>query len=458
MIHIIGQISVYDIFYVSKGNIDQSNWQRVKEVYPTAQAVSDVVSLDQIKAKAFTKMFWVVWDDLELNTDLSDFSLYRYRATPWDDMYVHVFRNGEHFDGVCLFPKDLQVSDREFRNRFFVNKKEVDVMVSTTRSYDVFYPKSYQDYVDASYTASSDMFWVIWDNLKLLDSFDINSYKAKKWDSDSVHVFKNGEHFDGICLFSKNKIVSKKEFENRFFINKKEVSIQASMPKPYDIFFISYNEPNAEKNYQRLKEKFPNTKRIDKIKGIHQAHQAAAALSDTEMFWVVDGDAVLSPDFSFDFVSPYYERDTVRVWRSRNPVNDLVYGYGGVKLLPRDLTLKMKINSSDMTTAISKKFKAMNEISNITEFNVDPFNTWKSAFRECVKLSSKVIRGQLNNETEKRLEVWCSVGKDKPYGKFAIAGANLGKDYGEKHKDDSSALGKINDFDWLEQEFKKHHG
>ena len=29
------------------------------------------------------------------------------------------------------------------------------------------------------------------------------------------------------------------------------------------------------------------------------------------------------------------------VWRSKNPVNELVYGYGGVKLLPTKLTLDM---------------------------------------------------------------------------------------------------------------------
>jgi phosphoribosylpyrophosphate synthetase len=33
-------------------------------------------------------------------------------------------------------------------------------------------------------------------------------------------------------------------------------------------------------------------------------------------------------------------------------------------------------------------------VSNITAFNTDPYSTWKSAFRECVKLSSKIIDRQ----------------------------------------------------------------
>ena len=50
----------------------------------------------------------------------------------------------------------------------------------------------------------------------------------------------------------------------------------------------------------------------------------------------------------------------------------------------------------------------MEQISNTSRFNSTPFNTWKSAFRECVKLSSKVIDRQDNKETEARLDVWCN--------------------------------------------------
>jgi hypothetical protein len=44
----------------------------------------------------------------------------------------------------------------------------------------------------------------------------------------------------------------------------------------YDIIFISYNEPNADENFARLKARFPYAHRVDGIKGIHQAHIAAA--------------------------------------------------------------------------------------------------------------------------------------------------------------------------------------
>jgi hypothetical protein len=148
-----------------------------------------------------------------------------------------------------------------------------------------------------------------------------------------------------------------------------------------------------------------------------------------------------------------YDVACVHVWRSRNPVNGLIYGYGGIKLLPTNLTLAVDINSPDMTTSICKKFKSMDTISNTTAFNTDPFSTWRSAFRECVKLSSKVIDSQINTETEERLHTWCTVGKEKPFGEFAILGAQMGREYGEMHKDNSEKLSKINDFAWLKHLF-----
>ena len=218
----------------------------------------------------------------------------------------------------------------------------------------------------------------------------------------------------------------------------------------YDIIFISYNEPNADANFARLKARFPYAQRVDGVKGIHQAHIAAAKKAFTKMFWVVDGDAEILDTFNFDYVVSDYDLENVHVWRSHNPVNGLEYGYGGVKLLPRKLTLAMDVNSADMTTSISTLFKAMPEVSNTTAFNTDPFNSWKSAFRECVKLASKSIDRQDNTETEERLRVWC----EKTTDIHAQNGAIMGRDYGLTNKDNPEALAKINDFDWLGEQFR----
>jgi hypothetical protein len=108
-----------------------------------------------------------------------------------------------------------------------------------------------------------------------------------------------------------------------------------------------------------------------------------------------------------------------------------------------------------MTTSISKHFKGVDRMSNKTAFNTDPFSAWRSGFRECVKLASRVIDRQKEDETEFRLNAWCTRGEDKPYGKYAIAGAILGREYGERNKDNRVALAKINDFEWLQEQFAR---
>jgi hypothetical protein len=446
---------MYDIFYASKNKINVEAWLKIKDTYPTAQKIENVKSFNDLNSRAFTKMFWVIWDDLELTNNLN---LVDYRATEWDSMYVHVFKNKDFFDGVCLFPKNKKISQREFDYRFFIDKKEIDVIASMPKQYKVYTPSTFQEYKDIA----DDMFWVVWPENEITDSSIFSLYFShhNSYDRNENHCFKHifrkeETYSNGIVLFSKNKTISQKEFQHRFLINKKEHLEVASKFKPYDIVFISYNEPNAEENYKNLLEKFPNAKRVDKIKGIHQAHIAAAKIASTEMFWVVDGDAIISDDFMFNYETSTYERDIVHVWRSRNPINNLVYGYGGVKLLPREKTINMDLSKPDMTTSISSNFKSLKEISNITAFNTDPFNTWKSAFRECCKLSSKVIDRQNETETNARLEVWCTSGKNKSYGDFAIDGAVAGTEYGNANRDNLEALKKINDFDWLKEQYEQ---
>ena len=221
----------------------------------------------------------------------------------------------------------------------------------------------------------------------------------------------------------------------------------------YDIVFISYQESNAEENWLNLKSRFPTAKRVHGVKGIHQAHIAAAKKCFTKMFWIVDADAVIMDDFNFDYEVPDHQLDHVHVWRSQNPINDLVYGYGGLKLFPRKLTINMDTSKPDMTTSITDKFKPVYEISNITAFNTSPFETWKSAFRECCKLSSKIIDRQKDDETNQRLKVWQTVGADRPFGEYAIQGAIHGTKYGETHSQSPDDLRRINDFEWLQEQF-----
>lgn len=458
---------IYDIFYISKGSINDVDWNNFKTRFPTSQKIENVKEFEDVRSRSFTKFFYVVWD----GTKVLDFD-FDYRVNEYDTEYIHVWKTLRYDEetyqgGIALFPKNVDlVSSREFAHRFYIKKKEIDI-VNSKQVYPVYTIDDYNQYLDIIENTSHEMFWNVPSDIDVCDDsvfdiyFDPNNGKYD-YDRNENHVFLNNKFYDGVCLFSKNKVISKKEFKFRFIINRKEWDIKVSEPRPYDIFFISYNEPNADINYNRLKERFPRAKRIQGVKGIHNAHIEAAKQSTTEKFWVVDADAKIVDKFNFESeYFPHYDSgnrkeyvSTVQVWHSSNPINDLVYGYGGVKLLPKFLTENMEIASVDMTTSISDRFKVMPQVSNITEFNVSEFDTWRSAFRECTKLASKIIDNNYDEETDIRLGIWCTIGKDKPYGRYAIGGATEGRLYGYESIGNTEALSKINDFEWLKQRFE----
>ena len=392
---------MYDIIVLGEHN---TNWGSIKHRFPMAKRA---LTFEEARKKALTHLFWVVWDDVVVFEDFN----FDYHVSVYDEQYVHVFQNDNKNNGICIFSKQHEVTQESIKYRHFQSQKEVNVVASVPRMYDIIvlgennanweliktrFPTAKQatTFEEARNISSYRLFWVVWDDVVVFEDFNFD-YHVSVYDEQYVHVFQNDKYYDGICIFSKQHYINKRSLNYRFFPLTKEININASVPIKYDIVFISYNEVNAEHNWKLLQSKYPTAKRVSNVTGIHNAHIHAAQIATTHMFWVVDGDAIVVDEFNFDYQVPRRDCDLVHVWRSINPINKLEYGYGGVKLLPRALTLALDKTSTDMTTSISSKFKVVEETSNITQFNTDPFSTWKSAFRECVKLSSKSITGQL---------------------------------------------------------------
>ena len=105
-------------------------------------------NFESIQKKSFTKFFWVVWDNLTL----LDTSIFEYRVSKFEEEFVHVFKNTcngveSYFGGVALFPKNCKISSKEFQYKFYLNKKEHDVVASKYR-YPIYIINSYQEYTD----------------------------------------------------------------------------------------------------------------------------------------------------------------------------------------------------------------------------------------------------------------------------------------------------------------------
>lgn len=298
-------------------------------------------------------------------------------------------------------------------------------------------------------------FYIIRSDMELcFDSF-VFDYVPDEYDNHYMHIWRDNA---SVMLLNRSLVLKEpnKYTDDLMLIGEVELKIHTDRiftPPVFDMILLIYDEPNTLYR-EKLRNRFPRLKSIIGVEGIYNAHLEAAKSSNTDMFYVIDADADVLDTFNFDINPPSWDRESVHIWHSLNPINFLEYGYGGIKLFPKDLLLSYKGSPLDFTTSVSKSLKVIPEVANVTRFNTDPFSAWRSGFRECVKLSSKSILGQSDLETEERLKIWCTVGIDAEFGDFVIDGANKGAYYGRMHANQPDKLGLINDYEWLRTQFQ----
>ena len=209
-----------------------------------------------------------------------------------------------------------------------------------------------------------------------------------------------------------------------------------------DIIFLSYDEPNAEKNYADLCDKVPWAKRVHGVKGSDAAHKACAALSETEYFVTVDADNIVDPKFlevEIDIDGEKFTEANVFSWAGHVHVNGLRYGNGGLKLWTREFVNNMRTHENSDPTDVQgrvefcfdQRYYQFNECYSESFTNSTPFQAWRAGFREGVKMC--LLQGAKVKDMKEiwwqnyhRLLVWSSVGTDVENGIWSILGAREG--------------------------------
>jgi hypothetical protein len=215
-----------------------------------------------------------------------------------------------------------------------------------------------------------------------------------------------------------------------------------------DCIYLSYDEPQKEEFWIKIKNMIPWARRVDGVKGSDAAHKAAAEASDTERFVLIDGDNMPNMEFfnlELDFrdKDPIYKQAQYR-WRAINTINGLRYGNGGMSCWTKTYVLNMKTHEAsdgDDTTTVdfcldygNSLYWSMYDCYSTTYPNYTPFQAWRAGFREGVKMclvggkvpdindfKRSVATRNLNN-----LTIWHNVGMDVENGMWAIMGSRMG--------------------------------
>ena len=234
-----------------------------------------------------------------------------------------------------------------------------------------------------------------------------------------------------------------------------------------DCIFLTYDEPNAEENWVRVRNMVPWARRVDGIKGSDAAHKAAAMASATDRFVLIDGDNIPNIGFfSCTLELDDTNRDCVFRWRARNNINGLMYGNGGISCWTREFALNMRTHeASDGQDATAVEFCfhpqywTMHDCYSTTHINTTGFQAWRAGFREGVKMCLDRGRRPSISEFQDRvaqrnldnLTIWHNIGRDVENGEWAIAGARQGTYMTMLTEWDYT---KVQDFDELEELWK----
>ena len=210
-----------------------------------------------------------------------------------------------------------------------------------------------------------------------------------------------------------------------------------------DCIYLSYDEPQREESWIKIRNMIPWAKRVDGVKGSDAAHKAAADVSDTERFILIDGDNMPDEKFfnlTLTFPEDHWENAVLR-WRARNHINGLMYGNGGLSSWTREFAWNMRTHEStdgrdetQVEFCFDPMYWAMHDCYSVTYPNGSAFHAWRAGFREGVKMCLDRGRRPSINEFKDRvharnldhLTVWHNVGRDVEHGIWAIAGARMG--------------------------------
>ena len=224
--------------------------------------------------------------------------------------------------------------------------------------------------------------------------------------------------------------------------------------KMIPVYFLYTDEANLNENWERLQSKTDNAIAVAAVGNIFESHKHIASLCQGDRFYVVDADSWIVDSFNFDKQIELTPK-SVAVFRSKNPVNGLIYGHGGIKLFSKDCFSAERLDRPDMTTTLADSYIKLNILATEHRFNYNPYSTWRTAFREAVKLSAGINKNNNDQESQERLTMWCEAGLETQYGYFAIQGARLGIEYAKSKNADFTL---VNDFAWLEDKFKEWCG
>ena len=266
------------------------------------------------------------------------------------------------------------------------------------------------------------------------------------WSKDSKNILIASTGGTRIIVPKEATNYVKKELYDYPYINKASKLVKS---KPLDIVFLSNGEIGANENYEHLlnvTKNLPNrVVRVDGINGRVSAYHAAALASETPWMFTVFAKLKVNSKFDWSWQPDRLQIPKHYIFYATNPVNGLVYGHQAMIAYNKQITLGNMGKGLDFTLDNDHEVVEMN--SGIAMFNTDEFSTWRTSFREAIKL-----RADDSKASKDRLESWLNIGEGD-YAQYSCEGAQHAVEYYESVNGELDKLRLSYDWPWLKKYF-----
>jgi len=427
---------MYDIFIMDLGGHDD-NVATLAKRFPHARVIRYYDNhLDTIRrciARARTPWIWVVASCC----DYTDFD-FEYRAVPWESYQLHCWHSGyEKFGDTFLinvdeFKKQWDIALLEWYkevNWHYPGVPRLSWPVLTTTTEDVTTElKQYK--FDAPY---------VWINQSI-------DFHPPLWNKRAFYSFND----TGSISIAPRDIQAHLEaqiYDYPYIIKQKQEYLT---PTLLDIIYISNGESNAEEIYEHLvKVTGREVKRVQNVDGRDNAFKIAAEMSSTPWFFKIPAKLKVKEDFNWSWQPDWLQEPKHYIFHAHNPVNGLEYGHMAMVAYNKRLVLDTDLQGLDFT--LSQPHAVVPLLSGTAYYNADPLMTWRTAFREVIKLKDDVAKTD-SVESNYRLDVWTNDASGDN-AEWSLRGAKDAVTYYDQVGGDHKELMRSFNWHWLKDYF-----
>jgi hypothetical protein len=440
---------LHDIYYVDHGNDDDGGLKRTQDrfnkVKVTRYVTNYLETFKRIMTTATTEYVWIT--SSLCSYDRFDFS---WQPEPWQREMIHVFPSANQARGDTFY-----IHVESFKKQMV----ELDML-------DWF---NVINYCEEQRVPRLPIPYVTYDSDNLIEAikqhefkhpytwfvpyFSDIQYNPSVWSEKDKKLTSFSSRNSSVLVPREAKNYISTQAYDYPYINKMPMVLDGSL----DIVYISNGEPDADRWHQHLLDCVDTTRRsvhrVDGVNGRVAAYKAAAELSKTPWFFAVFAKLEVNLDFDWDWQPDYLQGPKHYIFHSKNPVNGLEYGHMGVIAYNRRLTLATETHGLDFT--LSAAHAVVPLLSATAHYNTTPELTWRTAFREVLKLKDDVVK-TASVESQYRLDVWLTQAEGN-CAEWSLCGAKDAVNYYKQVGGDMDKLLLSFEWAWLKDYWAKKY-